>query len=199
MTTSTTTKKTDAEAAAAPFTFGAWLGTGSKPRRYVTLYAAGGVQAEIDAVDKDIEAAEAAAGDTFGGAAGTRELENRRAELQEQIESSKAVFLVQAVDQDAQLAIEKNHPLKDDMATEDQGRVILERWIEQVAAQVIGFGPSRDSVQDASLTVEQVRELRATLGVVEYDRLLSACMECMSEVSAGRPFWRSNSGNNRVL
>lgn len=194
MTTSTTKKTTDAT----EFTFGAWLGTGSKPRRYVTLYAAGGVQAEIDAIDKDIEAAEAAAGDTFGGAAGTRELEKRRVELQEQIESSKAVFLVQAIDQDAQLAIEKHHPLKDDLSTEDQGRVILERWIEQVAAQVIGFGPSREAVQDASLTVDQVRELRATLGVVEYDRLLSACMECMSEVSAGRPFWRSNSGTSRT-
>lgn len=192
----TTSKTTKTDTPTEGFSFAAWLGSGSRPERYVTLYAANAVQAEIDAIDKELAEAEQAAAGTFGGASGTAALEKRRTELQEQIAASKAVFRVRSVDQDTIVRIEKAHPMKDDTSTEERGQVVMARWAEQVAAQVVAFGPDRDNLQPVTFTVEQVRELRSTIGEVEYDRLLSACMECMSEVSASRPFWRGNSGSN---
>ena len=194
MTTSKTTK-TD-EPTTEGFSFAAWLGNGSRPERYVTLYAANAYQAEIDAIEKELAEAEQAAAGTFGGASGTAALEKRLGELQKQIAKSGAVFKVRAVDQEALARIEKAHPLKDDISTEERGHIVITRWMEQVASQIVAFGPDRDNLQPVTFTVEQVRELRSTIGEVEYDRLLGACMECMSEVSASRPFWRGNSGSN---
>lgn len=189
---------TPAKAAAEEFSFSSWLGKGSRPARYVTLYAANELQAEIEAIEAELRAREAAAPKgTMGGAAGTGTLEKRVADLQAQIADTAAVFKVQAITPAKNDDISRRHPMPDDGTDEDRGTVILTRWQEQVAAQIVAFGPTREGLAPATFTVEQVRQLREQVGEVEYAKLLDKCQECMSEVSASTPTWRGSSGRNR--
>lgn len=195
--TSDTPTTTSADAAEAGFDFDAWLGTGSKPAREVTLYADNALQADIERLERDravlVEQHKTTSGAGSWGAPddavpGVDRVDADLAAARKRLEASGVVFRVQALDADVDDEIRRAHPFPKDADDDTRSDIMQQRLLSQMAVQIIG---------PRKMTVADLQKMRKAIGEPEFTKLFQACQATISDVSASSPFWRANSGSSR--
>ena len=192
-TPNTTSTDTDAG-----FDFDAWLGTGTKPAREVTLYADNAVQADIERLERErvllVEQHKTTSGAGSWGAPdagsvpGVDRVDRDLAAARKRLEASGVVFRVQALDADVDDEIRRAHQFPKDADEDTRADVMQQRLLAQMSVQVVA---------PRKMTVSDLQKMRRAIGEPEFTKLFQACQATISDVSASSPFWRANSGSSR--
>ena len=186
------------DATPAVFDFEAWLGKGTRPRRWVTLYGDNGLQAEIAQLQDERDAL--VVGDpgdveySWGGspaddAAPSAALDEQIHALQERLAASAFKVLVQSLDSEEQDEIERAYPDPEDGNDAGKERASLNRLMARLAKQII---------RPRTFTVDDMVRMRKAIGEPEVGKWLEADSALNSGASVTTPTWLGSFGERRV-